>query len=64
MGQWQSVLDNPPQTVGLYRLKDARGNEFMVRWDGRNFRYASGLMAGAAVVHFIGDKWREIKEQS
>ena len=56
---WQSVRDNPPQTVGLYRLNDCFGHEFMVQWDGRHFRYASGLLVGSVVVRMLGDQWRD-----
>lgn len=47
----------PPAEVGLYRLNDVFGCYFMVRWDGRNFRYASGIFAGRVVAHYKGDLW-------
>lgn len=54
---WHPVT-HPPSEVGLYRLNDCFGHEFMVQWDGRHFRYASGMLKGGVVVHYRGDLWR------
>lgn len=61
MSDWQPVTQ-PPSEVGLYRYGDKLDKKgamaFMVQWDGRHFRFASGLCAGRIVAAMAGDVWR------
>lgn len=57
---WHPVTQ-PPQEVGLYEINDVFGHTHAVQWDGRHFRYASGLLAGSVVMPMLGDQWRSIE---
>lgn len=54
---WQPVTQ-PPSEVGPYEINDVFGRTHAVQWDGRHFRYASGMFAGRVVAHYRDDLWR------